>query len=174
MDKRAADGVMVSALKKVQGIVEASPFSSEDHQKIIDIEQDAENRSLMGLGKVVNTGVREVLNCDVIYVPVLSLNTASKVATLNADSLGTITMVFGLMYGKTVIAARDSIYCCQIKPENIPLAMTKRIDDIIGQLSGMGIKMVDIFHLTDNQLFSSSSHSDSNFTIGTAGKDRSA
>jgi len=110
-------------------------------------------------------------SCDIIYVPILSLNTASKVAALNADSLGTITMVFGLMYGKTVIAARDSIYCCQIKPENIPLAMTKRIDDIIGQLSGMGIKMVDIFHLTDNQSFSSSSHSDSNFTIGTAGKD---
>lgn len=68
MDKRAADGVMVSALTKVQGIVEASPFLSEDHQKIVDIEQDAENRSLMGLGKVVNTGVREVLNCDLIYV----------------------------------------------------------------------------------------------------------
>ena len=68
MDKRAADGVMVSVLTKVKGIVEASPFSSEDHQEIIDIEQDAENRSLMGLGKVVNTGMREVLNCDLIYV----------------------------------------------------------------------------------------------------------
>jgi hypothetical protein len=68
MDKRVADGVMVSALKKVKGIVEASPFSSEDHAKIIDIEQDAENRSLMGLGKVVNTGVREVLTCDYVYV----------------------------------------------------------------------------------------------------------
>ncbi|MCK5344185.1 MAG: hypothetical protein KAR20_12315, partial [Candidatus Heimdallarchaeota archaeon] len=52
-------------------------------------------------------------NCDVIYVPILSLNTAAKVSALNADSLGTITMVFGLMYGKPVIAARDSIYCCQ-------------------------------------------------------------
>lgn len=68
MDKREADTLMVPALKKVKGIVEASPFSSEDHQKIIDIEQDAEKRSLMGLGKVVNTGVREILNCDLIYV----------------------------------------------------------------------------------------------------------
>jgi len=107
-------------------------------------------------------------NCDVIYVPILSLNTAAKVATLNADSIGTITMVFGLMYGKTVIAARDSIYCCQIQTENIPPAMTKRINDIIGQLSGMGIKMVDIFHLTDNQSFS---NTNSSYTIGTAGKD---
>ncbi len=68
MEKRVADGLMVSALKKVKGIVEASPFSSEDHQEIIDIEQDAENRSLMGLGKVANTGMREVLNCDLVYV----------------------------------------------------------------------------------------------------------
>ncbi len=68
MDKREADTLMVPALKKVKGIVEASPFSSEDREKIIDIEQDAEKRSLMGLGKVVNTGVREILNCDLIYV----------------------------------------------------------------------------------------------------------
>jgi deoxyribose-phosphate aldolase len=107
-------------------------------------------------------------NCDVIYVPVLSLNTAAKVAALNADSLGTITMVFGLMYGKTVIAARDSIYCCQIKPENIPSVMKKRIDDVISQLIGMGIEMVDIFHLADRKSFSPST---SIYTIGTAGKD---
>ncbi len=68
MDKKEADAWMAPTLKKVKGIVDVSPFSSEDHQKIIDIEQDAENRSLMGLGKVVNTGVREVLNCDLIYV----------------------------------------------------------------------------------------------------------
>jgi len=68
MEKRVADGLMVSALKKVKGVVEASPFSSEDRQEIIDIEQDAENRSLMGLGKVANTGMREVLNRDLIYV----------------------------------------------------------------------------------------------------------
>jgi deoxyribose-phosphate aldolase len=110
-------------------------------------------------------------NCDVIYVPILSLNTAAKVAALNADTLGTITMVFGLMYGKPVIAARDSIYCCQITPENIPSVMKNRINDIIVQLNGMGIKMVDIFHLTDHQSFSSSLPKDGTFTIGSAGKD---
>jgi deoxyribose-phosphate aldolase len=77
-------------------------------------------------------------------------------------------MVFGLMYGKPVIAARDSIFCCQIQPENIPSVMKKRIDDIISQLRGMGIEMVDIFHLADRKSFSPST---SNYTIGTAGKD---
>jgi hypothetical protein len=68
MDKKETDALMVPTLKKVKGIVDAHPFLSEDRRKIIDIEQDAEKRSLMGLGKVINTGVREVLNCDLIYV----------------------------------------------------------------------------------------------------------
>ena len=68
MDKNEIDALMVSALEKVKGIVKACPFASEDHRKIMEIEEDAEKRSLMGLGKVVNVGVREVLKCDSIYV----------------------------------------------------------------------------------------------------------
>ena len=74
MSRKMIDEVMITALRKAKGIVDACPFSSEDHQKIIDIEQDAENRSLMGLGKVVNTGVREVLNCDLIYVALTNMD----------------------------------------------------------------------------------------------------
>ena len=73
MDRKIIDEMMITALKKAKGIAEASPFSSEDCQKIIDIEQDAEKRSLMGLGKVVNTGVRAVLNCDLIYVALTNM-----------------------------------------------------------------------------------------------------
>jgi hypothetical protein len=68
MDKNETDALMVSTLKKVKGIVNASPFAFEDRRKIMEIEQDAEKRSLMGLGKVINVGVRDVLNCDLIYV----------------------------------------------------------------------------------------------------------
>ena len=68
MDKNEADTVMVSTLEKVKGIVKASPFAAEDRRKIMEIEEDAEKRSLMGLGKVINVGVREVLKCDRIYV----------------------------------------------------------------------------------------------------------
>ncbi len=68
MDKNETDALMVSALEKVKGIVKACPFSSDDHRKIMEIEEDAEKRSLMGLGKVINVGVREVLKCDQIYV----------------------------------------------------------------------------------------------------------
>lgn len=73
MDKDKTDALMVSALEKVKGIVKASPFAAQDRDKIMQIEEDAEKRSLMGLGKVVNTGVREVLKCDLIYVALNSM-----------------------------------------------------------------------------------------------------
>ena len=68
MDKSSIDGLMVSTLESVKGIVKASPFAAEDRRKVMEIEEDAEKRSLMGLGKVVNTGVREVLKCARVYV----------------------------------------------------------------------------------------------------------
>jgi len=68
IDRTKADALMIAALKKVKGIVEVSPLLEKDRQEVLSIEEDAEKRSLMGLGKVVNVGVREVLTCDLIYV----------------------------------------------------------------------------------------------------------
>lgn len=67
MDKNRIDGLMVSTLEKVKGIVKACSFADEDRRKILEIEEDAEKRSLMGLGKVINVGIREVLKCERIY-----------------------------------------------------------------------------------------------------------
>ncbi len=74
MDKSHVDALMVSALEKVKGIVKACPFAAADRHKILEIEQDAEKRSLMGLGKVVNVGVREVLKCDKIYAALSNMD----------------------------------------------------------------------------------------------------
>lgn len=68
MDKNETDTFMVSTLQKVKGIIRAKPFAFEDRVKITEIEEDAQKQSLMGLGKVVNVGVRKVLNCDLVYV----------------------------------------------------------------------------------------------------------
>ena len=68
MDKNETDALIVSALEKVKGINRAKPFAPEDHVKIEQIEADAEKQSLMGLGKVVNVGVKRVLKCDLVYV----------------------------------------------------------------------------------------------------------
>jgi hypothetical protein len=68
MEKNETDTLMVSALEKVKGIVRAKPFAFEDRVKIEQIEADAEKQSLMGLGKVVNVGVKRVFECDLVYV----------------------------------------------------------------------------------------------------------
>jgi methylamine methyltransferase corrinoid protein reductive activase len=73
-NKRALDDMMITSLKKVKGIVDVHAFSDPDRGKILTIEQEAEEKGLMGLGKVVNTGIREVINCDFIYVGLTSMD----------------------------------------------------------------------------------------------------
>ena len=68
MEKSEIDQLILSRFKQVQGIVEVFRVSDEDRDRILDIEQDAEDRSLMGLGKVINSGVRKVLNDEFLYV----------------------------------------------------------------------------------------------------------
>jgi hypothetical protein len=68
MDKNEADAIMVAALEKSQGIIRAKPFAVEDQVRIEQIEADAEKQSLMGLGKVINVGIKRVLECDLLYV----------------------------------------------------------------------------------------------------------
>ena len=74
MNKNETDTLMVSTLNKVKGIEKACLFEPEDRRKIMEIEEDAEKRSLMGLGKVINVGVRDVLKCDRIYVALNNMN----------------------------------------------------------------------------------------------------
>ena len=65
---------MISTFIEVKGIVNVLPLLDQDRQKILDIEQDAEDRSLMGLGKVINTGVKNVLNYDLIYLALTNMD----------------------------------------------------------------------------------------------------
>ena len=67
-DRMKADAVMIAVLKKVKGLVGAAPISGKDSQQVLGIEEEAEKHSMMGLGKVANTGISEVLTCDLVYV----------------------------------------------------------------------------------------------------------
>ncbi|MFH1929995.1 MAG: hypothetical protein ABIN18_00215 [Pseudomonadota bacterium] len=74
MERDKIDQMMIAAIKKTKGIVEACPFPDKDRQMVLQIEQEAEERGLMGLGKVTNSGVREVLNCSTIYVALTDMD----------------------------------------------------------------------------------------------------
>lgn len=65
---------MMGVLSKVKGLQESCPLRQEDHRPILEKEQEAEERSLMGLGKVINTGVREILNSDFVYVALTTMD----------------------------------------------------------------------------------------------------
>jgi hypothetical protein len=74
MDRRKIDKIMTRALKSVKGIVKAGPFASDDRRKMLDVEQEAEKKAFMGLGNVVNAGVREVLTYEFIYVALTNMD----------------------------------------------------------------------------------------------------
>lgn len=74
MDRKAIDKMLISAFRNVKGIVNCCPLPNDDHPQILERELEAEKRSLMGLGKVVNTGVREILNHDWVYAALTSMD----------------------------------------------------------------------------------------------------
>ncbi|MHA2232850.1 MAG: hypothetical protein ACXAB4_10195, partial [Candidatus Hodarchaeales archaeon] len=90
-------------------------------------------------------------NVDVVYIPVLTLNTASRIAQLQTDNVAGILAVFAILRGISVIAATDSIYCCQIAeyPERIPPAAQRNIDSILQALQDYGVVLVPIEQLTE-------------------------
>lgn len=66
--REQGDELILAALHRVKGIAQAVALANADRQKLRQIEAEAEAQSLLGLGKVVNTGVQEVLECDWVYV----------------------------------------------------------------------------------------------------------
>lgn len=74
IERKQADEIILEALSRVKGLGSAVPFADEDRQAVTQIEQEAEAKSLMGMGKVVNAGVREVLECDWIYVALTNMD----------------------------------------------------------------------------------------------------
>ncbi len=74
MDREQIDKIMTAAFNKVQGLMKTDIFLIDDRQKMLEIEQEAEKNAFMGLGNVVNAGVREVLTCGMIYAGLTNMD----------------------------------------------------------------------------------------------------
>ena len=59
-------------LTKIRGVLCVYPIRLANHSEILRLEDEAEKRSLMGMGKVVNSGVRTALQYDSVYVALTS------------------------------------------------------------------------------------------------------
>jgi hypothetical protein len=73
MDREIINDVILNALEKVKGLKRVCRLRNEDYPVILQKEQEAEERSLMGLGKVLNTGVRKVLEHDFVYIALTTM-----------------------------------------------------------------------------------------------------
>ncbi|MCF8025244.1 MAG: methylamine methyltransferase corrinoid protein reductive activase [Desulfobacteraceae bacterium] len=72
-DPEDIDRTMLPALKRVPGLKSVWILSAEDFKSVFQKEQEAEERSLLGLGKVVNTGVKKVLASQRVYVALTTM-----------------------------------------------------------------------------------------------------
>ena len=53
------EDLIIRTMLSVHGVVRVSRIPDDDRREILVLEEEAEKRSLMGLGKVLNVGVRE-------------------------------------------------------------------------------------------------------------------
>lgn len=74
MERKKTDRLITTAMERAKGIVRAIPLEETHRGKILSLEEAAEEKSLMGLGKVVNSGVREVMACPLVYVALTAMD----------------------------------------------------------------------------------------------------
>jgi hypothetical protein len=67
------DSHIEQTLAKVKGLLRICSIRTEDRQEILHLEDEAEKRSLMGMGKVSNIGVKKALQFDSLYLGLTSL-----------------------------------------------------------------------------------------------------
>jgi hypothetical protein len=65
---------LINLLTGVKGIRAASLVENQHKDEIVKIEQDAEERALMGLGKTYNSGLREVLECEIVIAALTDMD----------------------------------------------------------------------------------------------------
>lgn len=65
---------LLAELQQVRGLVAVKPFELADLPEILRIEKEAEEKSLLGLGRVTNTGIQAVACCRLIYTALTSMD----------------------------------------------------------------------------------------------------
>jgi hypothetical protein len=73
MDLKNANDILIEVLSDVKGLKKICRLNDNDYPVILEKEREAEERSLMGLGKVVNTGVREILKNEIVLAALTTM-----------------------------------------------------------------------------------------------------
>jgi len=73
MERENVDEAILAAVPARKGVVAVKPFSDSHREQALQLEAEAEEKGLMGFGKVLNVGVRNVLACELIYVALVDM-----------------------------------------------------------------------------------------------------
>lgn len=73
LEENQLDAQIQQRLAAVKGILTVCPLRPADRSEVLRLEDEAEKRSLMGMGKVVNSGIRKALQYDLVYVALTSM-----------------------------------------------------------------------------------------------------
>lgn len=67
------DRGVLEGLKRVKGVVSASCLDRADVRRVLELELEAEKRSILGMGKLRNSGIRGVLELEHLYVALTNM-----------------------------------------------------------------------------------------------------
>ncbi len=100
------------------------------------------------LGSEVTHELRNLVDgCEAVYLPTLTLSTASKIALLNGDTAASLMPIYALSRGKTVVAASNSVFGLRTDLPAAPEGFRQRVDKLFSNLTGLGMQVVDVSQL---------------------------
>jgi len=149
------------AITQVERLIQESyavdAVMSQSAVKVIGQEKI---RGISGLGKLICepdssiSSLELVQKSDVVIVPILTRNSAVKVALGITDTLVTNIIMQALISGKPIISARnsadpDQADCPCIATPNTPPALITLAKDYLQRLESYGMGLVDINELAD-------------------------
>lgn len=150
----------LAAVKRLQGLPAAVSIAlSPEAQRII-----GEDRIKEYLGREVALYTArdqfpwEVLQeADLVMVPVLTRNTAAKIACTITDSLASTLIMQGLMLGKPVLAAEDSAHPRNVWPGNCPMGskcapLMQALQENLKRVRQFGVQLVQAAALGEEAL----------------------
>jgi hypothetical protein len=65
---------IVEYLLRIKGIRAVFRLDEEDRLRLLDVETAAEKKAFMGLGMCYNSGIRDVLRCDMVFVGITGMD----------------------------------------------------------------------------------------------------
>ncbi len=85
-----------------------------------------------------------VESADAVYLPTLTLCTASKIGFLEGDTAASLMPIFALSLGKPVMASTHAMYGLRQDYPPAPAGFRQRVDKILEKVQEVGVQLVDL------------------------------